>query len=502
MIKNYCINKKGMFFPSSQKAFFQLTQYLSSIETISMKHSAIEKVISVDGREVQRRLFEEHIKLRGLGDIGNSLMGTDKIVRTHKRIHRRTFISIFGKITIERIGYGARGCFSIFPKDAILNLPKESYSHGVRKLVAKEIAKNSFEEVLKTVKEITGVSIPRTAIEQLAHKASKDFDSFYAEQSKKSQENLPLLVLTTDGKGIVMRKEDLREATRKKAENKKHKFSKRLSKGEKANSKRMATVASVYNIDKFIRTADQIIGELKRTNLPVVRPRPKSKRVWASIEKNSEKVIEDVFKEALIRDPQNIKTWVFLIDGDPRQLKKIRTIAKKLKVSVTIIMDIIHVIEYLWKAARVFYTEANHEAEKWVSDRLLAILQGKAGQVAGGIRRSATLKKISKKQRIPIEKCANYLLKNKNYLQYHNYLKAGFPIATGVIEGACRHLVKDRMEVTGARWSLKGAEAVVKLRSLRSSGDFEKYWKFHESQEYERNHRSLYENPSILNKLK
>lgn len=501
MIKNYCINKK-VTFVSSQEAFFQLTQSLSSIETMKMKHSIVENIIAIDGREVQRRLFEEHVNLRGLGDVGDYIIGNDKIVRTHKRIFKRTFISIFGKITITRMGYGARGSFSIFPKDAILNLPKESYSHGVRKLIAQEIAKNSFEEVLKTVKQVTGVSLPRTAIEQLTNKASRDFDSFYITQSEKSQENLPLLILTTDGKGIVMRREDLREATRKKAENRQHKFSKRRCKGEKANAKRMATVASVYSIDKFIRTADQIVGELHGTESSIVRPKPKSKRVWASIEKPSEKVIEDVFKEGLKRDPQNKKKWIFLIDGDPRQLKKIITIAKKTKVSVTIIMDIIHVIEYLWKAARIFYTETNHKTEKWVTDRLLAILHGKAGQVAGGIRRSATLKKISKKKSAPIEKCANYLLKNKNYLQYHNYLKEGFPIATGVIEGACRHLIKDRMDVTGARWSLKGAEAIVKLRSLRSSGDFEKYWEFHEVQEYERNHGSLYANPSILDKLK
>ena len=122
-----------------------------------------------------------------------------------------------------------------------------------------------------------------------------------------------------------------------------------------------------------------------------------------------------------------------------------------------------------------------------MSERLLLILQGKASQVAAGIRRSATLRKISKTERIPVDKCCGYLLKNKLHLQYHLYLKEGLPIATGVIEGACRHLIKDRMDVTGARWSLKGAEAIIKLRSLRSSKDFESYWQFHEKQEYIRN---------------
>jgi hypothetical protein len=255
----------------------------------------------------------------------------------------------------------------------------------------------------------------------------------------------------------------------------------------------MATVASVYSVDTFIRTPEQIVGELfSSESVPLVRPRPAAKRVWASLEKSPLEVTECVFDEALRRDPKNQKQWVFLVDGDLKQLRRVRLEARKRNINLTMIMDIIHVIEYLWKAARVFHDETSPEAEEWVTKRLLAILQGKAGHTAAGIRRSATLKKLSRTIRQPIDVCANYLLKNSKYLKYHIYLKAGLPIATGIIEGACRHLIKDRMDVTGARWSLRGAESVVKLRSLRASGDFESYWEFHEEQEYLRNHRQHY----------
>ena len=399
------------------------------------------------------------------------------------------------------MGYGARGHSSIFPKDALLNLPEESYSHGVKKLVAQEVAKNPFSEVMISVKQSTGITLPKATIEMLAYKASVDFDAFYAKKVSKELNRQSLLVLTTDGKGIVMRREDLKKATRKKAEQTQHKLRKRQSKGEKANAKRMATVASVYGVDRFIRTPEQIMGEMKSTET-ACRPRPVDKRVWASVEKESVDVTSDIFDEALRRDPLHEKKWVCLVDGDPRQLRRIQNIAKKKGVDITIIMDIIHVVEYLWKAARVLYGETSQEAEYWVSERLLAILRGKAGQVAAGMKRSATLKKTAKTTRGPIDKCAGYILKNKPYLQYHQYLKEGFPIATGIIEGACRHLIKDRMDVTGARWSLRGAEAVVKLRSLRSSGDFENYWQFHEDQEFIRNHQSLYADPSILDRSK
>ena len=100
------------------------------------------------------------------------------------------------------------------------------------------------------------------------------------------------------------------------------------------------------------------------------------------------------------------------------------------------------------------------------------------------------MRKIKDSQRKGIDKCDNYLLKDKSYLRYDKYLLAGFPIASGVIEGACRYLVKDRMDLTGARWGLRDAEAVLKLRALRASGDFDDYWKFHCDEELKRNYKT------------
>jgi len=137
------------------------------------------------------------------------------------------------------------------------------------------------------------------------------------------------------------------------------------------------------------------------------------------------------------------------------------------------------------------------ELEKWVQHRLLKILEGKAGLMAGGMRRSATIKKLTDKQRKPVDTCATYLKNKARYLKYDSYLDLGFPIATGVIEGACRHLVKDRMDITGAKWRLTSAEAVLRLRALRSSNDFDEYWNFHEDCEYKRNHQSLYQDGEV-----
>lgn len=300
------------------------------------------------------------------------------------------------------------------------------------------------------------------------------------------------MVISVDGKGVVMLTKDLREQTRKAAKARKHKMGARLSKGEKKNAKRTATVAAVYTIAPFVRKPEDLIPEIDSEGSEPPRPRPERKRVWASLEKTPEEVIEKVFAEAGYRDPGHRKKWVALVDGNKPQIRILRRMAKERGIDLTIIVDVVHVTEYLWNAGRAFHPESGEELESWVGVRLLEILRGKAGYVAGGIRRSATLRDFTSADRKPVDVCANYLLTYGPYLKYNGYLDQGVPIATGVIEGACRHLVKDRMEVTGARWSLNGAEAVLRLRALRSSHDFDEYWTFHEGQEYERNHRTLY----------
>ena len=145
-----------------------------------------------------------------------------------------------------------------------------------------------------------------------------------------------------------------------------------------------------------------------------------------------------------------------------------------------------------WKAAYVFYPEGSSEAEAWVTERLLWLLCGDAGQVIASIRRTATCRGLTATARKPADTCADYIEHYKAYVQYDAYLKAGLPIATGVIEGACRHVIRDRMEITGARWSLEGAEAILRLRSLRASGDLDDYWPHHEQRELERNHAVRY----------
>ena len=149
-----------------------------------------------------------------------------------------------------------------------------------------------------------------------------------------------------------------------------------------------------------------------------------------------------------------------------------------------------HALEYLWKAAYVFHPDDVDAARLWVKKRLQSLLQGNVSRIVAGMSQSATKQQLSEQQREPVDTACRYFLNNKDYMQYDKYLAAGLPIASGAVEGACGHLVKDRMEITGALWEVTqdGAEAVLKIRALDKSGDFEDYWAFHTHQEQLRNY--------------
>jgi hypothetical protein len=482
-------------YDQAREEFENIVGHLDSKEASAMTHSELERELEKKGRELMRMLLQEHLDNRGPGQCDQPVSGVDGQERSRMRLQKRKLETVFGTVSIERAGYGQQGVKSLHPLDAELNLPDERYSLEVRRRVAEEAAKSSFDETLESIGKNTGGHVPKRQVEELVMRAARDFDAFYQTRLAlpgEAQGAGTVLAISVDGKGVTMRTQDLREQTRKAAEVRAHKMGTRLSKGEKKNSKRMATVAAVYTIAPFVRTAEELVGNSNSPHPGPPRPRPEQKRVWASLEKEPEQVIEEALAEARHRDPTDKKTWVALVDGNKSQIHILKRLAKKNGLDLTIIVDLIHVIEYLWDAGRVIHPASGPELENWVRHRLLETLRGKAGLMAGGMRRSATLRGLSAKAREPMDICARYLSNHAPNLRYDRYLAKGLPVATGVIEGACRHLIKDRMAVTGARWSMNGAEAVLRLRALRSSRDFDEYWSFHEAREYERNHQALY----------
>ena len=496
-------------YAAAEAAFSEAKAYLSSREALQMSESDLERELHRRGQALMRKLLQGHLDQRSPGEAAGPVEGADGVERSERRVHERAMETIFGTVEVERVGYARAGHESLHPLDAALNLPVERYSLEVRRRVAEAAASRSFDEALWDLSRHTGAEVPKRQAEQLAVRAAEDFDAFYEARRAAAGEPAPaesVVVLTFDGKGVVLHREDLREATRKAAERRRRQREqlspfKRLKPGEKKHSKRMATVAAVYAVAPFVRSGEEFLQSLmprqpvaktRKAKTPAVRPRPVAKRVWASLEREPWEVIAEAMLEAERHDPERVKRWVVLVDGAETQLDLVEAGAAAYGVDATVILDIIHVVEYVWKAAHVFHREGSLELAHWAWTRVQRILAGKASRVAAAMRRAATVAGLPRDKRKPVDTCADYLLKYAPYLHYDRYLAAGYPIATGVIEGACRYLVRDRMELTGARWRLVGAEAVLKLRALRASGDFDAYWDFHEAREYERNHAQRY----------
>ena len=481
-------------FGGAHKQMHEMEGYLCSKTAFADNHAELETYIREEGRELERRMLQAHLDLRAACERQIDVRGVEGVRRSTQRQRQRRLRTVVGVVEVKRWAYEARGVGTLYPADAALNLPDDLYSFGVRRFVAEEASKVSFDAVVEQTKKIIGIAVPKRQVEELAVRAARDFTAFYATRMVAAEDTTALLVFGFNGKGVVMRHEDLREATRKAAETSKHKLETRLSKGEKRQRKRMAQVATLYTVDPWVRTPMDILHDLRSVRPAATpRPRPVNKRVWASLEVEPKTVIDEAFAEGLRRDPKRKRRWVVVVDGNPDQLRWVKKAAKKIRVHVTIILDLIHVLEYFWSAAHCFHKASTRELEQWVNQRLLALLEGRtAGALAKDLRRWAARRELDEDKQKVVNGCIRYLINNRKMLHYDRALATGLPLATGAVEGACRYLLQDRLDITGARWSLRGAEAVLKLRALRSSGDFEEYWAFHLAQERVRNHEVRY----------
>jgi hypothetical protein len=485
-------------FGRSRQLVDELIGWLDGADSAGLDHGELEDQLTDRGRALQRQFLQDHLDLRAVREERlPEVVGTDAVTRRHAEGgHARLLATVFGEVTVTRIAYRAKGVDNRYVADAGLNLPSGKHSHGLRRLAALSAASGSFDQAQTVLARATGVVVGKRQIQALTAAAAADIDAFYACRQGLDCPDGDVLVLTADAKGIVMLPQALRAATAKTATS--AKLATRLSKGEKRGRKRMAEVVAVYHATPAPRTAADVIAPPAGTRA-TRRAGPTAAGKWlhASVIGDTTTVIAAMFGEAGRRDPDGRRRWVVLVDGNSHQIHLIRAAARARDQPITIIVDFVHVLEYLWKAAWCLHAEADPAAETWVARHAVTILAGRATRVAGAVQRQAAKADLTGSKRDTLDTCVTYLLNKARYLRYDRALAAGWPIATGVIEGACRHLVKDRMDLTGARWDLPGAEAVLQLRALTSNGDFDAYWTYHLRQEKQRVHSSRYMNGTI-----
>ena len=472
---------------------------------------AMELLASERGREILRGLVQLSLDAQARAEVRlPRVMGADGVVRARaERDHCRVVVTALGEVRVRRIAYrcGVKGAGSLFPRDAVLNLPPLGYSWPLQRLAEMFSRSVSYGQAHELVLAATGVSVGKRQLEQITAAAAADAERFCQDKDRPGElaavpaagtgeRDLPPLAISADGKGVAMRPEARRRRAKAPGQRVRT-FAKRRGTGEKGH-KRMAEVGCVFDVQPPgpagpARTPGQIMRPEpgSGTNAPVAVNR------WytTDITAGRQHTIGKVFDEADRRDPDHLRTWIALADGDIHQIGLIQDQAAQRGISLVILVDFIHVLEYLWKAAWCFHTPRDPAMEEWVTAQGLHILHGHVTAVIATIRRLAAEHppKPGGEHAKIIRKTLHYLTAKQPYLDYPQALANGWPIATGVIEGACRHLVQDRMGITGARWGLQGAQAILWLRALHASGDIDTYWNYHITQEHQRNHLNHYQ---------
>jgi hypothetical protein len=461
-------------FSKAVQEFERLIQSVHRAEQEDVRIDLLERDVFALLLRIGFELMESYIARCGDGDQGETLLQDDHVVRRSEQPHERRYVSIFGEHDLQRYVYARRAGQKIerIPVDERLGLPERDFSYVLQDWLQRFCIKESFEEGCTSLETLLRLRVSVRSAEQMNQHVAEQTEQFRLSQPPPDpSEEGELLVYANDCKGVPMRR-PLEERIRR---------GPRRVKGEKANKKQMACVGASFSVERFVRTPDDILNEVFRKESAAKRPQPQSKRLWAEMtlvrEGESFSGKTRVFAQQALdlqaRDPKRKKTVVCLMDGE----KALRTEQHEWLPRAIGVLDIWHVLERLWLVAHCFHSEGSKDAAKFVEDRLRALLEGRVGYVIGYFRRLLTCgpKRLSAAQRRAIDGAVTYFENNRQYMKYDEYLAAGYPIGSGVAEGACRHVVKDRLELTGMRWTVNGAQSLLHLRAIYINGDWESF---------------------------
>ena len=400
-----------------------------------------------------------------------------------------TYFSVFGKMRFRRHYFHAVGHKGVCPLDAELSLPPRCYSDLLRDWAECSATNESYAESLRVLNRILDITVSKQALETGIQEDAVDVEAFYDQKEIPSPElEGSILVVQADGKGVPLKRD---EPSVKLG---------RLGKGQKRTKKKEAVVTAIYTIDPYWRTAQDIVDALapkqnkaeQSSKSPSLRPAPVGKEVRATLE-GKDVAFEHLTQRVVQRESERFQHRVALTDGaEPLQNRMLAQFPQ-----FTLVLDIIHVSEYLWDVANALLGETHPQRTDWMRKRLLQLLSGQTTAVIQELESLMTDDSLSSAQHEAFKTTSGYYRRNLPYMHYDQYLKAGWSIGTGVIEGACGHLVKDRMEQSGMRWTKQGAQALLDLRAVRINDDWDAYQLFHRQRQHQQLYKSVLTVPSV-----
>ncbi len=364
------------------------------------------------------------------------------------------YLSIFGSVKIPRSYYYMKGYGGVCPLDEQLNIPERKYSYLLQRWLSSRCVKETYDEAVKGLAELLGVSIPKRSMQMIMQDVSQKADDFW-EQQPAPGGDVQIMVISADGKGVPMKHPRDSESP------------KRLKKGEKRTKKKEAVAGILYTISREGQSSGS-------SQVPVV-----NKEVYASL-LGKEHVYNHLRKRADLRglaDKNLLDEALFMADGD----RALWTQKEAHFPGMTEDLDFYHVSEYLWEIAHMFLAEGSKEATQWVKKKEVQLKAGRVGYMIGGLKQMLTKGKRIRGQgkQNRLKQIIGYFQRNRYRMQYDEYLALGYPIGTGAVEGTCKNLVKERMEGSGMRWTVAGAEAVLKLRSVYQSHYWSDFWNYY-----------------------
>ena len=474
----------------------QLLTYVRTAATQGIPAHEAERGIWQRLLALGRTALGQFFALQGTGDLGDTVTLPDG--PTWERLpelHTRRYVSIFGEFQLTRTAYGSREGQKIefVPLDNRLQLPESAFSYVLQDWDQGLCVEQAFGQAQSTVARILNLKQSVASLEHMNVQMAEQVTDFRENRPQPDPATEgPLLVTSGDGKGIVLRRSEDDPAP-----------AAHRTKGQKASQKRMATVGTAYTVGRYVRTPEQVLAALFRDGPePPPRPQPCHKRVWASLPQEDEggavqsgldSVYGWLLNEVAERNPGLTNEMVHLGDGQESlwQARQDHLPAR----NMTDILDLLHVTPRLWQAAHVLYPEGSGAAEAFARERILRVLRGEVAGVVQGLRRMGTQWQLKGAKKKALGQVCAYLVKNRGRMRYDAYLAQGYPIASGVIEGACRHLVKDRMERAGMHWTPAGAQAMLDVRSTYVNGDWEEYQAYRIRRETQRlyPHRQMVE---------
>ena len=404
----------------------------------------------------------------------NLILADGRVVRYHRDTPRR-YVSIFGKLHFARPYFYCRGQGGQAPLDADLSLGEDCYSDLVREVHDYLSVQGVYHKACEIVGRLLGLTLSTRALQSNVAEDAREVSTYYEQKPAPVPESeAAILVVQADGKGVPL---ILEKAQPDKV---------RLGKGEKHGRKKEAIVTSVYSIAPASRTPEQVVASYYDQTSLSKPAQPQNKRLWATLD-GKDAALSRLTIQVHLRTGQHIQHKIALCDGCPSlQARLTHYFSDFIQI-----LDFIHANEYLWKVANALFGETDERRVDWMKQHTLQLLSGKTKRLIAEFRKLAKQPKTRKTARTQLLTTANYFERNLPFMDYPTYLAHGYPIASGVIEGACRHLVKDRCELSGMRWSQSGAENLLRLRSVAENNDWEDYHVYRKQQRHLRLYGSL-----------